>query len=154
MICQRGIADWIYRIAHTVCKGLLFLWMFYCNDFHLGSSDRDMSGNVWNRPSWSFIVDMGISLNMMKYPSPKCNMTFWDMTIYSDTLNWSDITPICELITQLDFITDFGIITNFEGFHRTLQRVRLANRGCFLLRTPGPVPFWDYICSSVETIFT
>ena len=37
--------------------------------------------------------------------------TFWDMAIYSDTLNWSDITPICEPITKLDLITDFDLIT-------------------------------------------
>ena len=41
--------------------------------------------------------------------------------------NWSDITPISDLITELDFITDFDFIINFRGgFHRTLQRVRLA----------------------------
>ena len=34
-------------------------------------------------------------------------MIFWDMTIYNDTLNSSDITQICELITKLNFITDF-----------------------------------------------
>ena len=33
-----------------------------------------------------------------------------------DTLNWSDITPICELITELDFITDFDLITKFWRF--------------------------------------
>ena len=33
------------------------------------------------------LVDMGISSNIMKSPSPKCYMTFWDMTIYNDTLN-------------------------------------------------------------------
>ena len=38
-------------------------------------------------------------------------------------------------------------------FHRTLQRVRLANKSRLLLRTPSPVPFWTYICSNVETIF-
>ena len=27
------------------------------------------------------MVDMGISSNIMKSPSPKCYMTFWDMTI-------------------------------------------------------------------------
>ena len=40
------------------------------------------------------------------------------------------------------------------GFHRTLQRVRLANRGRLLLRTPGPVPFGTCICSYVETILS
>ena len=62
------------------------------------------------------MVDMGISSNIMKFPSPKCYMTFWDMTIYNDTLNWSDITPICELITELDFITDFDFNTKFWRF--------------------------------------
>ena len=57
------------------------------------------------------MVDMGILLNIMKSLSPKCYMTFWDMTIYSDTFNWSDITPICELMTDLDLITDFDQIS-------------------------------------------
>ena len=40
----------------------------------------------------------------------------------------------------------------FGGFHRTLQRVRLANRGLLLLRTSCPVPFETCICSNVGTI--
>ena len=43
---------------------------------------------------------------------------------------------------------------NFGGFHRTLQRVRLANRGRLLLRTPGPVPIGSCICSNVDTILS
>ena len=123
-------------------------------DFHLSSSDRDMSWNVWNRPSGSFMVDMGISSNIMKSPSPKCYMTFWDMTIYNDTLNWSDITPICELLPNWTLIPILTLLPNVGGFHRTLQRVRLANRGRLLLRTPGPVPFGTCICSNVETILS
>ena len=46
----------------------------------------DMSWNVCNRPSGSFMVDMGISSNIMKSPFP-CYMTFWDMTMYNDNLN-------------------------------------------------------------------
>ena len=34
-----------------------------------------MSWNVWNRPSESLMVDMGISSNIMESPSPKCYMT-------------------------------------------------------------------------------
>ena len=56
-------------------------------------------------PSGSFMVDMGILSNIMQSPSPKCYMTFWDMTIYNDTLNWSDITPVYDLITDSDLIT-------------------------------------------------
>ena len=39
------------------------------------------------------------------------------------------------------------LLPNFGGFHRRLQRVRLANRGRLLLQTPGPVPFGTCICS-------
>ena len=46
------------------------------------------------------------------------------------------------------------LLPNFGGFHRTLQRVRLANRGRLLLRTPGPVPFGTWICSNVEAILS
>ena len=62
------------------------------------------------------MVDMGISSNITKSPFPKCYMTFWDMTMYNDTLNWSDITAIYELITELDFTTDFDIITKLWTF--------------------------------------
>ena len=54
--------------------------------------------------------------------------------------------------TELYFNTDFDLITEFWKF--TLQRVRLANRGRLLLRTPGPVPFGTCICSNVETILS
>ena len=46
------------------------------------------------------------------------------------------------------------LLPNFGAFHRTLQRVRLANRGRLLLWTPGPVPFGICICSNVETILS
>ena len=57
------------------------------------------------------MVDMGISSNIMKSLSPK-----FYMTIYNDYLNCSDITPICKLITELDFITDFDLNTKFWRF--------------------------------------
>ena len=85
-------------------------------DFHLSSWDRDSWGNAWNRPLGSFMVDMEISLNIIKSPSPTCDMTFWDNTTYSDTLNWSDITPISELMTELDRIIFFDHITKFRRF--------------------------------------
>ena len=36
------------------------------------------------------------------------------MVIYSDTLNWSDITPSFESITELDLITNFDLIIIFR----------------------------------------
>ena len=51
------------------------------------------------------MVDMAISSNIMKSPSPKCFMTFWDMIIYNDTLHWSDISPDRDIVAELDLIT-------------------------------------------------
>ena len=62
------------------------------------------------------MVGMGILSNFMKSPFPKCYMTVWDMTIYNDTLNWSDITTICKLNTELDFNTEFDLFTEFWRF--------------------------------------
>ena len=110
-----------------------------------------MSGNVWNRPSGSSRVDMVISSNIMKSPSPKCYMKFWGMAIYSDILKY----PI--LCTYMyyrigPYYRSWSYYQILGGFHRTLQQIRLANRGRLLLRAPGPVPFGTCICSNVETI--
>ena len=114
-------------------------------DFHLSLSGRDMSGNVRDCHSGSYMVDRGISFKSIKSPSPKCHMTFCDMFIHSDTLRWSDISPNRDLITELDLI---DLITLFrEASIRHLQRVRLPNRGRLLLRTLGPVQFGTWICS-------
>ena len=106
--------------AYGVFISQLILYARACSSYEyycfILRADRDMSWNVWNRPSGSFMVDMGISSNIMKSPFPKCYLTFWDMTKSNDTLIWSDITPICELITELDFITDFDLITKFWRF--------------------------------------
>ena len=69
-----------------------------------------------------------------------------------DHRNPISILPVCDIITGRN-ITEPDISRNV-GFHRTLQRVRLANRGRLLLRTPGPVPFGTCICSHVETILS
>ena len=45
------------------------------------------------------------------------------------------------LLPNWTLIPILTLLPNFGGFHRTLQRVRLANRGRLSLRTPGPVPF-------------
>ena len=90
-------------------------------DFHVSFSGRDLSVNNWNRPPGSSMVDIGIPSNIMKSPSPKCYMTFWDMIIYSDNLHWSDISLNRELLpnwTLLPFWRNYLIP---GGFHRTLE---------------------------------
>ena len=82
-------------------------------DFHISFSNRDVSGNVWIRLLGSSMVDKGISSNNMKSPSPKCYMTFWDMILYSDSLHRSGISLNHDLVTELDLISDFDLITKY-----------------------------------------
>ena len=58
------------------------------------------------------------------------------------------------LLPNWTLIPILTLLPNLRGFHRTLQQVRLANRGRLLLRTPGPVPFGTCICSNVEAILS
>ena len=58
------------------------------------------------------------------------------------------------LLPNWTLIPILTLLPNLGGFHRILQRLRLANRGRLLLRTPGPVPFGTCICSNVETILS
>ena len=114
-----------------------------------------MSVNVWNRPSGSFMVDMGILSNIMKLPSPKCYMTFWDMVICSDTLNWSDITPIFEPITELDLITNFDLITKFREV--SIEHCNGCGWPTEDAYSSGHLVlshFGTCICSNVETILS
>ena len=61
-------------------------------------------------------------------------MTFWGVTIYSDTLHWSDISLTRGHLPKQDFITNFDRITKFrEVSMERLQRVRLAIRGHLVL---------------------
>ena len=102
------------------------------------------------------MVDIGILSNIMKSPSLKCYMTFWG----HDHIQWHP--PLIRYFTKSwpcyrtgPYYRFFSLITLFrEVSIGHLQRVRLANRGRLLFRTPGPVPFWTYICSNVETILS
>ena len=74
---------------------------------------------------------------------------------YTDTLHRSGISLNRDLVTELDLITDFDlIIWSKEVSIKHVQRMQLANRGRYLLRTPGPVPFRTYISSNVHTILS
>ena len=69
------------------------------------------------------MVDKEISSNMMKSPSPKCCMTFWEMTIHNDTLNLSDILSIVNLLPNWTVLSFKPYHQISGGFHRTLHRM-------------------------------
>ena len=107
-----------YVTAHTVCQGLLLLWMFYfleqC-DFHVSFSGKDtwMSGNVWNRPSGRF---GDRSKKYEVWTLSQMLHEFWDMIIYSDNLHWSNISLNRDLVTELDLITVLTLLPYSRRF--------------------------------------
>ena len=81
-----------YVTIHLIRQGLLRLWMFMLRAVRLPNKLL-VQGYVKERLRLSlrkFMVDMGISSNIRKSPSPKYYMTFWDMITNSDTVHWSD----------------------------------------------------------------
>ena len=82
------------------------------------------------------MVDMGISSNIMKSPSLKCYMTFWDMAIYNDT-------PKCELITELDCITDVDHITTFCRFPQNIATGAASQQRTLTPPDTWSCPIWD-----------
>ena len=83
-----------------------------------------------------------------------------NVTWHSGTWPYTMTPPIDQklhkfatLLPNLTLLPILTLLPNFGGFHRTLQRVRLANRGRLLLRTPGPVPFGTCICWCWERSF-
>ena len=57
-------------------------------------------------------------------------MTFWDMTLYNDTLHWSGISLNLDFVTALDLISDVDLTSKFREISiEHVQRLRLGNRG-------------------------
>ena len=86
------------------------------------------------------MVGTGIWSNIMRSPSPECYTTFWMMTIYSDTLHWSGITPIFDPITDLEFITFYRVV---RGFHRTFATGAACKQRTLTLPDTWSCPIWD-----------
>ena len=122
--------------------------------FFVGQGYKCMSGNVWNRPSGSFVVDMGSHQTLWSPLLP--NVTWHSGTWSSSVIPLTDQTlhQILNLSPNWTLLPILTLLPISGGFHRILQRVRLANRGRLLLRTPGLVPFGTCICSNVETILS
>ena len=136
--------DWTWFLILILCAINRFFFAQICYiyyDFHLSSSDRDMSRNVWNRPSGSLWSIWGSHQTLWSLPFP--NVT-WHSGTWPYTMTPSidqTLHQFASLLPNWTLIPILTLLPNFGGFHRTLQRVRLANRGRLLLRTPGPVPF-------------
>ena len=81
-------------------------------------SDKDMSGNVWNRPLESFMVDMGISSNMRK-KSPLPNVTWHSWTRSSTVTPLTDQTlhQFLHLSPNWTLLPILTLSPNSRGFH-------------------------------------
>ena len=102
-------------------------------DFHISLSDRNISGNVCNRLLGSCMVDM-------ESPSPRYYMTFWEMSIYSETLHWLGISLTCDLVNEQDlvFYTDFLTKSRKISYERTYATDAASHQ-----QTPTPRNTWS-----------
>ena len=97
------------------------------------------------------MVGTGILSNNMRSPSPKCYTTFWMLTIYSDTLNWSGITPIFDPITDLN-LTEFDFLPNCQRFpYNIWNGCGMPTEDAFSSGHLVLSHFWICNCSNVET---
>ena len=104
---------WRFYLNSSDMPGLAPLKCFILRAVRLSNK---LLGQGYVKERLSSMVGMGILSNNMRSPSPECYTTFWMMTIYSDTLHWSGITPILDPITDLDLITEFDFLPNWERF--------------------------------------
>ena len=114
-------------------------------------------GYVTERLKSSLMKLWGSHQTLWSLPFP--NVT-WHSGTWPYTMTPSidqTLHQFANLLPNWTLLSMLTLLPNFGGFHRTLQRVRLANttnRGRLLLRTPGPVPLGTCICSNVETILS
>ena len=93
----------------------------------------------------------------MRAVSDKATAKFPLATVYTPiftVVKTAHLHMFSNLLPNWTLLPTFTLLPNLGGFHRKLQRVRLANRGRLLLRTPGPVPFETCICCDVETMLS
>ena len=120
--------------------GLIVIWK-WC--WHTLVHPQEVLWSIW-----------GSHQTLWSIPLP--NVT-WHSETWPYTMTPSidqTLHQFANLLPNWTLLPIMNLLPNFGGFNRTLQRVRLANRGRLLLRTPGPVPFGTCICSNVETILS
>ena len=64
-------------------------------------------GTLENVIEKNILVDTGILSNNIEFPFHACQMTFWSLIIYNDTLLGQDFQPKHDLFTELYIITYF-----------------------------------------------
>ena len=88
---------------------------------------------------------MGVSSNIMKSPSPKCYMTFWDMIIHTDTLHWSAISPNRDVVTELDLIAVLTSLPYFGRFPWTFATGAASQQRMLTTLDTWSCPIWDFV---------
>ena len=108
-------------------------------DFPKSFFGRDMSMNVSKEVLWlvrgSYQTIWGSPL-----PNVTRHSGGWPIEWHPPLMrHYTNFWPF----TDLDLITKFDFLPKYVVSIEALQRLRHANRGCLLLRTPGLVPLWD-----------
>ena len=115
---RTGSCGYLWARPFTSFSGFK-LWLI---DMTLYSHCYVVNSNIERDVSFYDILlkSKGISSNIMKSPSPKCYMTFWDMIINSNTLHWSDISLNRDLVTGRDLITVLALLPYSGKFQQDI----------------------------------
>ena len=157
---------------------LYFNFVFPAEFIALGSLNKVVQGStqplsgIWKRRFYTLSIILSVFNPRRIFPQEVLwsiwgsTQTVWSLPLQNVTWHsgtWPyTMTPsidqtlhqFANLLPNWTLLPILTLLPNFWGFHRTLQRVRLANRGRLLHRTSGPVPFGTCICSNVETILS
>ena len=109
-----------------------------------------MSGNVWNRPSESFMVDMGIWSNIMKSPFPNVS---WHSGTWSSTLTALTDQTLHQFLNLSPNWTVLPILTWWPNFGRFTLNIATGAASQQRTLTPPDTRSCP-ICSNVDTILS
>ena len=132
----------------------IFEFLVLCIHYKVLTPKRNVTVFFLIMKKYVDMVDMGVSSTLWSLPLP--NIT-WHSGTWPYTMTPSidqTLHQFANLLPNWTLLPVLTLLQNFGGFLRTLQRVRLVNRGRLLLWTPGSIPFGTCIWSNVETILS
>ena len=107
-----------------------------------------MSGTYEIVPLETLWSIWGSHQTLWSLPSPKCYIKFYGIQWHPPLIRHFNKFWPCYRTGPFYLLWLYYQFSG--GFNYHLQRP--VNRGCLILRTPGPVPFGTCICSNVEII--
>ena len=105
----------------------------------------------WRSPLRKLYGRYGDLIKEYEAPSPEYYTTFWMMSLYSDNLHWSGITPILTLLLILILLQNSTFHLIARGFQRTFATDAACQQDAYSSRHLVLSHFGTCMCYNVET---